>query len=83
MADIQEKLLKIVNEVLIEEGKKAVEIYNCELKLREDLEFDSLMLAVLTVKIENDFNIDIFEDGLVYTLGDVLAKVVNNEVISN
>ncbi len=36
--------------------------------LRDDLGFDSLALAELAVRIEDEFDVDVFEDGLVNTL---------------
>lgn len=39
--------------------------------LRDDLHFDSFAPAELTVKIEAQFGVDVFEDSIVYTVGDV------------
>ncbi len=44
-------------------------------RLREDLNLTSFDLAELTVKIEDEFDIDIFEDGLVSTVGEIFAKL--------
>ena len=49
-----------------------------ESNLREDLDLDSLALAELTVRIEEEFGIDIFEDGLVDTVEEVLEKLSND-----
>jgi len=46
-----------------------------ESNLRTDLEFDSLQLAQLTVEIEDEFDVDVFEDGIVETIGDILKKL--------
>ena len=43
--------------------------------LRNDLGLTSFDLAELTVRIEDEFDIDIFEDGLVNTIGEVYAKL--------
>ena len=40
-------------------------------RLREDLGFDSLGLATLTVMIEEESNVDIFENGLVSTVEEI------------
>lgn len=45
------------------------------LSLRRDLGFDSLELAVLTVRIEAVFGVDVFADGLVDTIGELQAKL--------
>lgn len=51
----------------------------CELtvatKLREDLGLDSLQLAQLTVGVEDEFDVDIFEDGVISTVGEILTKI--------
>lgn len=44
-------------------------------RLREDLGMDSFNLAELTVHIEEKFDIDVFEDGLVNTVGEIFAKL--------
>lgn len=44
-------------------------------RLREDLGMDSYSLAELTVYIEDEFDIDIFEDGLINTVGEIFAKL--------
>ena len=43
--------------------------------LRNDLDLTSFDLAELTVKIEDEFDIDIFEDGLVNTIGEIYEKL--------
>jgi acyl carrier protein len=46
-----------------------------ELKLREDLEMDSIMLAELSVRVEDEFGLDVFENGMIYTVSDILAFI--------
>lgn len=68
-------LLEVVNS--IRENKELdnlSEIQESD-RLREDYGFTSFDLAELTVKIEDEFDIDIFEDGLVNTVGEILAKL--------
>jgi len=48
-----------------------------DMYLRKDLGLDSLELAVLTVKIEAATGIDIFENGLVDTVGQVAKRLGN------
>jgi len=43
--------------------------------LRKDLSMDSLMLAALTVEIEDNYDVDIFEEGNVETVQDVLERL--------
>ena len=68
-------LLEIVNS--IRENKDLVKLseINETDRLREDYGFTSFDLAELTVKVEDETDIDIFEDGLVNTVGEILAKI--------
>lgn len=69
------KLLVIINEMREEAGHETIRTLETTMDLREDLELDSLMLAELTVRIEDEFDVDIFEDGIVQTIGEILAKI--------
>ncbi|XZE45335.1 hypothetical protein SH467x_000572 [Pirellulaceae bacterium SH467] len=64
-----------INEVLEESGRARVAELTPVARLKQDLDLDSLDLAVLTVKIEADTGIDVFADGLVETVGEILAKM--------
>lgn len=69
-----EKLEEIIK--LICKNKEKAEIkVEIDSNLRNDFGFDSLDLAELTVRIENEFKIDVFEDGLVYTVKEILKKL--------
>jgi acyl carrier protein len=70
-------LLKKINEVLLESGREPVSALQDDMRLRKDLGLDSLELAVLTVKIEAATGIDIFENGLVDTVGEVAKRLGN------
>ena len=74
-AEMEEKILVIINGIRAAKNMAPVESINAETKLREDLGLTSFDLAELTVKIEDEFDIDIFEDGLVSTVGEILAKL--------
>jgi len=65
----------LINKILESNDLKPIDILDSSLNLRDDLGFDSLMLAELTVEIEDEFNIDIFEDGIVFTISDILKKL--------
>lgn len=69
------KILEILN--IIREGKGLTKLssINHTDNLRENYDFTSFELAELTVRIEEEFNIDIFEDGLVLTIGEVIEKL--------
>ncbi|WP_338553362.1 phosphopantetheine-binding protein [Paenibacillus sp. KS-LC4] len=69
------ELLNLLNEMLEEAGQEPLSALEGSLSLRDDLHMDSFMLAELTVRIEEAFEVDIFEDGIVQTLGEVVAKI--------
>ena len=72
---MEKKVLDIINEIRAAKELASVESINADTKLREDLSLTSFDLAELTVKIEDEFDIDIFEDGLVSTIGEIYAKL--------
>lgn len=68
-------LLSKINEVLNESGRESLSALATTDHLKRDLDLDSLDLAVLTVKIEAVSGVDVFADGVVETVGEVLAKM--------
>jgi acyl carrier protein len=70
-----EKVLLILNEVLSSSGRSQLISLAEETTLREDIGLDSFDLAELTVRIEDQFAVDIFESGLVNTVGEILNKI--------
>ena len=69
------ELLNIINLVLANKGKPLVPSLSESATLRNDIGFDSLDLAEFTVRLEEKYGIDIFEDGLVDTIGEVMLKI--------
>ncbi len=69
------RLLKIINTVLDNRGKLKLQDISESSNLRNDCGLDSLDLAELTVRIEAEYDIDIFEDGIVATVGEILKKI--------
>lgn len=69
------KILEIINTVLANRGKSTIASINEASGLRNDLGLDSLDLAELTVRIEAEYDVDIFEDGVVTTIGEILSKI--------
>lgn len=69
------ELLQIINNVLENNGYQTISELNDDMNLKNDIGFDSFMLAELTVEIEEAFNIDIFKDSLVFTVGDIKKKL--------
>lgn len=72
---MEEKLLELFNIVLQNRGKNGIKKITAKSNLRNDLGFDSLDLAELTVRIEAEYDIDIFEDGIIATVGEILEKL--------
>ena len=73
---MKDNLIKIITDLMIEEGLDMVQISNDSVLL-DDLNLDSLMLAVLTVKIKEEFGVDIFEHNFPKTFGDILNILEN------
>ena len=69
-------LIKVINSVLESNGLSIINSINDSDNLKDDLSFDSFMLAELTVEIEELTGIDIFENNIVTTIGE-LKKVLN------
>ena len=72
---MEKKVIDILNGIVLAKGNKIDFDINSDTKLREDLNLTSFDLAELTVKIEDEFDIDILEDGLVSTVGEIFAKL--------
>jgi acyl carrier protein len=72
---VEQELLKIINSILEQNEKEPISQLDNSMSLREDLGFDSLDLAQLTVIIEDKFGVDIFEDGIVDTIQEVINKI--------
>lgn len=72
---MEAKILEIVNTIREGKGLDPVMKLNPTDNLRNDLELTSFDLAELTVRIEDEFDIDIFEDGLVNTIGEIYKKL--------
>lgn len=72
---MKEKVLEIINQIRASKDLAVILTLNASDDLRNDLDLTSFDLAEFTVRIEDEFDIDIFEDGLVNTIGEVLAKL--------
>lgn len=72
---MKNKILEIMNTVLENRTKEKLSELTSDLNLRDDIGFDSLDLAELTVRIEAEYDIDVFEDGVVSTVGEILEKL--------
>lgn len=79
---MKKNLLEMINDVLSNNGYNKVVTISDNDNLRDDLGFDSLMLAELTVEIESEYGIDIFNDGLITKVSEITAKI-NGQNIPN
>lgn len=71
----QAKINQIINNIIADFGLPTKKEVSLNSNLREDLFFDSLALASLTVHIEEEFGIDIFEKKNVQTVGEIYQIV--------
>ena len=72
---MKDKLLLIINQIRLNNNLNVLNVISETDDLRGDIGFNSFDLAELTVRIENEFDIDIFEDGIVASVGDILNKL--------
>lgn len=72
---MKDKVLEIINQIRLGKGLSTLSIINDNDNLRDVIGFTSFDLAELTVKLEDEFDIDVFEDGLVNTVGEIYAKL--------
>jgi acyl carrier protein len=68
-------LTQTIHLILSERGKETFSELNENMNLRSDLGLDSLDLAELTVRIEDEYNVDVFESGMVDTIGEIIGKI--------
>jgi acyl carrier protein len=68
-------ILEVINQIRRNKNKVELTEISEEMTLREDLGLDSLDLAEFTVRIEKETGVDVFEDGLVSTIKEVLMKI--------
>ena len=74
---MEKKVLKIILD-LIEENNIDCDIKNIDenTSFTDDLGLDSLNLAQLTVLIESEFGVDIFENGIITKVGDIYKQLI-------
>ena len=67
-------LLSIINKILKANGEPLLKKIEKEDNLR-DIGLSSFDLAELTVRLEDVYNVDVFEDGVVETIGEITIKL--------
>lgn len=69
-------LLTIINDILDEkEEANTISQLSNDASLTEDLGLESLELAEMTVRLEDMYGVDVFEDDVVDEVGEVLRKL--------
>lgn len=68
-------LVALINEVRLNKQLPPLTLVTPAMRLREEIGFESLDLAELTVRVEEKFGVDVFASGLVRTVGEVAAKI--------
>jgi acyl carrier protein len=71
------KVIKIIKDIRSKKNLERVENLDGKLKLTEDLGLNSFDLAELTVKIEDEFGVDIFEDEGAENVRQIMKKINN------
>jgi acyl carrier protein len=73
---MNEKVIAIILSIIKENDvpMKVLDIVDSTL-LVDDLELDSFNLAQLTVEIESEFGVDIFEDGVIKSVGEIFSQL--------
>jgi len=72
----RESLKSIINDILQEkDDASTVDSLDDSMSLTNDLGLDSLDLAEMTVRLEDEYGIDVFEEDVVDEIGEVLEKL--------
>lgn len=73
---MKERVIEIILNIIKENDvpMKVLDIGDSTL-LIDDLELDSFNLAQLTVEIESEFGVDIFEDGVIESVGEIFTQL--------
>lgn len=70
-----ERLAIILNDIREEKDEDRLEKITENMSLRKDIGLDSIDLALLTARLEDEFDVDVFEAGIVDNVADILALV--------
>ncbi|WP_251963766.1 hypothetical protein [Salinibacter ruber] len=76
---VKNKVIKEIKKLRKSKNQKEIEEYTHEMKLTDEMGLNSFDLAELTVKLEDIFGVDIFEDENPETLGHIINKIKSNE----
>lgn len=71
---MKKEVIKIIKEIINDNSDKINNEIADDTNLR-DLGLSSFDLATLTVMIEDKYGVDVFEDGIVLTVGEIVGKL--------
>lgn len=74
---MKKSLFEIITELQSENGIEVSKEINDNDDLINDLGFDSLDLALLTVMIEEEYGVDIFEKKIVRKVYEIKEQIIN------
>ena len=72
---MERQVLSIINDIRKSKNLSVLKSLKESDNLRNDLHLTSLDLAELTVRIEDEFGVDIFEEGIVNTIGEIYERL--------
>lgn len=73
---MKKRVIEIIKNLIVENDiELSVEEITDSTLLTNDLGLDSFDLALLTVKIESEFGVDIFENGVISTVGEIFKQL--------
>ncbi len=72
---MKQKVIEIIKIVLENSDLDPTVEINESTNLRNDLGMDSIALAELTVRIDEEFQVDIFDNGIVVTVAEIYEKL--------
>lgn len=72
---MEQRVKEIIIELIENKGQKMEIASLSSSTVFRDLGMTSIDLATLTVMIEDEFDVDIFEEGIVSTIGEVLVRL--------
>jgi acyl carrier protein len=73
---MKKKVIELIKNLILENNiEVSTEEINDSTSLTNDLGLDSFSLAQLTVEIESEFGVDIFEEGVISTVGDIFNQL--------
>lgn len=75
---MDKKIEELINAILIRKGEEKIDLkLNLDLHLQDDLNFDSIEVAELVVKIESFSGKDVFDTKNRWLIGEIVEYVHN------